>query len=56
MLRHCLAIFEEEHEFLVFSRALLPLEGSPLSFSVGSSSLFVTSTICMHVCLPEGMQ
>ena len=46
MLRHCLATFEGEHDFLVFSRALLLLEGSPLSFSIGSS-LFVISAVCI---------
>ena len=39
MLRHRWATFEGEHEFLVFSTALLLLEESPLSFVVGSCSL-----------------
>ena len=45
MLHHSLAILEGEHEFL----------DSPLSFSVGSSSLFFTSAMNMHVCLSEGL-
>ena len=33
MLRHSLTILEGEQEFLIFYRALLPLEFSPLSLS-----------------------
>ena len=41
MLRHCLLTLEGEHEFIVYSIALLQLEGSPLSFGVGIFSLFL---------------
>ena len=47
MLRHSLATLEGEHEFLDFSRALLPLGGSSFFFSVGSSSLFVSLAVNM---------
>ena len=48
MLRHSLATLEGEQEFIVFYRAILSQEGSPLSLAVGSCSLFVPSPVCLH--------
>ena len=47
MVRNSLVTLAGGSEFIVFDRAVLSFEGSPLSLVVGSCSFFATSTVCM---------